>query len=168
MKHGMMVSLLIMYAVTALLLVIGVIKNVHQRGFVNAYHLSVEILPLVCFAVIITGFLQVLIPAESIAHWIGSTSSHKGILIGTLAGMVTPGEAYVSVPLTMALMRSGADIGTATAYLTSWSVWMISRLPMEIGVLGWRFTVVRLLVTGLMPVITGFAARVLFSWLRAG
>ena len=162
----MTVSLLILIAIALPIVIIGVSKGVHERGFMNSWNILIDIAPLVLVAILTTGFMQALIPHDSIKQWIGAESGQKGILIGTAAGMITPGGAYVSLPFTMASIRAGADIGFAVAYLTSWSIWMISRLPIEIGLLGWKFTAIRLIITGLLPIFAGTTARILFSWLK--
>jgi hypothetical protein len=60
-------------------------------------------------------------------------------------------------------MKSGAGVGTMVAFLTGWSLWAVSRLPMEIGILGWRLTLIRLTSTFIFPPIAGLIAQVLFS-----
>jgi uncharacterized membrane protein YraQ (UPF0718 family) len=42
------------------------------------------------------------------------------------------------------------------AFLTAWSLWAVARLPMEIGVLGWEFTLIPLACTFFFPPIAGF------------
>jgi uncharacterized membrane protein YraQ (UPF0718 family) len=49
------------------------------------------------------------------------------------------------------------------AYLTAWSLWAVNRLPMEVGILGWRFTLIRLASTLILPILGGLIAQVLFS-----
>ena len=61
------------------------------------------------------------------------------------------------------LMRSGAGIGTMVAYLTGWSLWAITRLPMEVGILGWKLTMIRFASTLVFPPIAGILAQLLFS-----
>ncbi len=71
----------------------------------------------------------------------------RGIIIGTVAGGLTPGGPYVSLPVVAALLCSGVGMGTMVAFLTGWSMWAVSRLPMEVGILGWKFTIIRLAST---------------------
>jgi hypothetical protein len=49
------------------------------------------------------------------------------------------------------------------AFVTAWSLWAVSRLPMDIGILGWKFTVVRLACTFFFPPIAGLLAQLFFS-----
>ena len=61
------------------------------------------------------------------------------------------------------LLLSGPGIGTMAAFLTGWSLWAVSRLPMEVGILGWRLTLVRLASTFFFPPIAGWIAQTLFG-----
>ena len=74
-----------------------------------------------------------------------------------------PGGPYVSVPIAGGLLKTGASVGTMVAFLTGWSLWAITRLPMDIGILGWKFTLVRLACTFFFPPIAGLLANLLFS-----
>jgi hypothetical protein len=54
-------------------------------------------------------------------------------------------------------------MGTMVAFLTGWSLWAVSRLPMEVGILGWRLTIIRLASTLLFPPLAGLIAQTLFQ-----
>jgi len=109
------------------------------------------------------GMIQTLLPRELISKWIGEESGIRGILIGTLAGGITPGGPYVSLPVAAGFLRAGAGVGTMVAFVTAWSLWAVTRLPMEIGILGWKFTAVRLVCTFFFPPIAGLIAQLFFS-----
>ena len=79
--------------------------------------MTVQVLPLLILAFVVAGMVQTLIPSEAIASWIGTKSGFRGIWIGTLAGALTPGGPYVSLPVAAALMRAGAGVGTLVAFI---------------------------------------------------
>ena len=132
-------------------------------GLQTALKMTVEILPLLFFALITAGMVQVLIPHEAIARWVGESSGWRGIWVGSLAGGLAPGGPFVSLPVAAGLMRSGAGVGTMVAFLTGWSLWAFSRLPMEVGILGWKLTLIRFLSTLVFPPIAGFLAQLVFG-----
>ena len=74
-------------------------------------------------------------------------------------------QAITSMPIAAGLLQAGANIGTMVALITGWSLWAFSRLPIEIGIMGWRFTAVRLAVTFTFPIITGLLANLIFGGL---
>ncbi|NQT56141.1 MAG: permease [Desulfobacteraceae bacterium] len=161
----MFVPTLIMGALAIILLFIGYFKGEgqHIMGMKSAVNMTVEILPLLAFAFIIAGMVQVLLPQETIAKWVGAESGIRGIVIGSVAGGLCPGGPFVSLPIAAGLLRSGAGLGTMVAFLTGWSIWAVSRLPMEVGVLGWRFTLIRLVSTAFFPILAGIIALVCFK-----
>ncbi len=148
-----------------ILLSIGYYKGggQHVSGMRSALNMTVQILPLLIFAFIVAGMIQVLLPRELLSRWLGVESGMRGILIGTVAGSLTPGGPYVSLPIAAGLLRSGASVGTMVAFLTGWSLWAVSRLPMEVGILGWKFTLIRIASTFFFPPIAGFIAQTFFK-----
>lgn len=146
------------------LLVIGYLKGggEHVAGLKSTGTLLVQIMPLLVLAFIVAGMVQVLIPREVMARWVGVQSGLRGILLGTVAGGLAPGGPYVSLPVAAGLLRAGASTGTMVAFLTGWSLWAIQRLPMEVGILGWRLTLIRVLSTFFFPPIAGLIAQTLF------
>jgi len=61
------------------------------------------------------------------------------------------------------LLRTGASVGTMVAFLTGWSLWAVTRLPMEVGILGWKFTIIRIASTFFFPPIAGLIAQTFFA-----
>jgi uncharacterized membrane protein YraQ (UPF0718 family) len=161
----MLIPTLIMAALAIVLLYLGYRgeEGLHTVGLKRGLNMTVEILPLLICAFVVAGMAQVLLPQETIARWIGGESGLRGIFIGTIAGGLTPGGPYVSLPIVAGLLRTGAGVGTMVAFLTGWSLWAVTRLPMEFGILGWRFTLIRLASTVLFPPIAGLLAQALFS-----
>ena len=138
----------------------------HVRGLQSSAVMLSETLPLLIFAFITAGMIQVLLPQELIARWVGAESGFRGILLGTVAGGLTPGGPYVSLPIVAGLLKSGASMGTLVAFMTGWSLWAVGRLPMEVGILGWKVTLVRLACTFFFPPIAGWLAEALFGGSR--
>ena len=161
----MLIPTIVMGVIALVLLYIGYQKGggEHILGMKTAGSLLIQIIPLLIFAFIVAGMIQVLIPQELISKWVGVESGFRGLFIGTLLGGLAPGGPYISLPIAAGLLRSGASIGTMVAFLTGWSLWAVSRLPLEIGMLGWEFTLIRLACTFFFPPIAGLIANLLFS-----
>lgn len=164
----MLIPTIIMAVLAVVLLSIGYTKGEgqHIQGLRSGMKMIVEIIPLLLFAFIVAGMIQALLPQELLSRWIGEESGMKGILIGTLAGGLTPGGPYVSLPVVAGLLKAGAGVGTLVAFLTAWSLWAVARLPMEIGILGWKFTFVRLACTFFFPPFAGLIAQFFFSGVK--
>ncbi len=135
----------------------------HILGLKSAGNLLLQMLPLLVFAFIVAGILPLLIPQEAISRWVGAESGWRGILIGTVVGGLLPGGPYVTMPMVAGLLRVGAGVGTMVALITGWSLLAFTRLPMEIGIMGWKFTLIRLACTFFFPPIAGLIANRFFS-----
>ncbi|MGE4518168.1 MAG: permease [Desulfobacteraceae bacterium] len=162
--NPMIVPTVILGVIASVLLFYGYQKGSHIKGLNNAFVMTVQVLPLMFFSFIIAGMMQVLVSGEALLAWVGPEAGMKGIFLGTLAGAVTPGGPFVCLPLIAGFIHSGAGIGTMVAFITSWSIWAVMRLPLEIGILGLEFTLVRLASSALLPVIAGVFAQYFFSW----
>jgi uncharacterized membrane protein YraQ (UPF0718 family) len=161
----MLIPTIVMGVLASILFLIGLHRGQgqHIEGMESALNMTIQVLPLLVFAFIVAGMVQVLIPREIVLKWVGDESGMRGILIGSVAGGLTPGGPFVSLPVVAGLLRSGAGIGTMVAFLTGWSLWAVSRLPMEVGILGWKFTLIRIVSTLVFPPIAGLLAQMMFS-----
>jgi uncharacterized membrane protein YraQ (UPF0718 family) len=160
----MVVPTIVMAAVAAALVAVGLVRGQGEQltGLRAGGIMTLEVLPLLLFAFVAAGMVQALVPTEALARWMGPESGFRGIWLGTLAGAVLPGGPYVSLPVAAGLMRAGAGVGTLVAFIAAWSLLSVARLPMEVGLLGWRFTGVRLVCTCLVPPLAGWLAQTLF------
>ena len=135
----------------------------HIEGLKSGGIMIVQMLPLLVFSFIIAGIIPLLVPQQAISQWVGTESGWRGIMIGTVVGGLLPGGPFVTMPMAAGLLRVGAGVGTMVALITGWSLLAFSRMPMEIGVLGWKFTLIRLACTFFFPPIAGFIANKFFS-----
>jgi uncharacterized membrane protein YraQ (UPF0718 family) len=167
-NSGMVMPTIVMGVLAIALLLIGYYKGQgqHISGLKSGLNMAIEILPLLILAFIVAGMVQTLLPHQLISRWVGVESGIRGLLVGTVAGGLTPGGPFVSLPIVGALLRAGASTGTMVAFLTAWSLWAVSRLPMEVGILGWKFTLIRMGSTFFLPPIAGFIAQTLFTGAR--
>lgn len=162
----MFIPTVIIGLLAVILLFIAYRRGQHLNGMREAFHMTVQILPMLILAFMAAGMIQVLLSQETLSKWIGVESGIRGILIGTMAGGLAPGGPYVSLPIAAGLVRSGAGVGTMVAFLTGWSLWAVNRLPMEVGILGWKLTLIRIASTFFFPPIAGLIAHTLFSAAR--
>jgi uncharacterized membrane protein YraQ (UPF0718 family) len=161
----MLASTILMGVIALVLLVVAVKKGggQHVTGLKAAAVMTAQVMPILIFAFVIAGLVQVLVPQEKLAEWVGDKAGARGIFLGTVAGGLCPGGPYVSLPIVAGLMRAGAGLGTLVAFLTAWSLWAVARLPMEVGIMGWRFTAIRFAVTFFFPPVAGLLAHWIFA-----
>ncbi len=118
--------------------------------------------PLLLLGLGIAGFLQVIIPHDLISSSLGPASGPKGYLIGWAVGAIMPGAPYAILPVVASLLRSGAGIGPIMTMVLTTSVGVgLTKIPLEVAFVGWRFSVLRIAVCFLVPFLGGLLASYL-------
>lgn len=133
-----------------------------KSGFNGSWKALLSLMPLLVGIFLIIGFSDVLLPKELIVKWLGGESGFKGIMIASAIGAITPGGPFVSYPLVATLYKSGAGVGPLVAFITAWSLWAVTRLPLEFSLVGPRLTLIRLASTAVFPPLAGIIAASLF------
>jgi uncharacterized membrane protein YraQ (UPF0718 family) len=125
----------------------------------EAGELLLFIAPILVTAVLISGYVQTMVPRDAMERWLGRGSGLRGLTLAAMAGALTPGGPFAAFPLVVALWESGAGFGVCVAYLTSWSVLGIQRaLVWEIPLLGADFVLLRLAASLVLPLVAGILA----------
>jgi len=161
----MLVPTFIMAILTLVLIYIGYRKGngEYTLGLKTGLNLMIKVFPLLFFSFLVAGLLQVTIPQTVISKWIGEEAGIKGILLATLAGFLMPGGPYLVLPILAGLLYQGLSIGSAMAFYTAKFLCGLVRLPIEIGILGWKFIFVRIVITSVFPILAGIMTNVLFG-----
>ena len=119
------------------------------------------VIPLLVFAFIISGLLQVAVPPQLINQWLGEGAGLRGILIGAVGGALIPAGPYISFPIIAAVHDAGAGIGTVVAFVTGWAMMGLGKVPFELAIMGSRFTVIRILLFLIFPFLAGWLAYII-------
>ncbi|SON57776.1 putative permease [Hartmannibacter diazotrophicus] len=107
-------------------------------------------------ALLIAGFVQVLLPPAFLGRYMGKQSGVKGMAIATLAGAATPGGPMTAFPLVTVLRNGGTGLGALVTYVTAWTTMGLQRVFMwEVPLMGIEFAVVRFLASLPLPLIAG-------------
>lgn len=129
--------------------------------------LLVQVAPLVLVALLVGGYVQALLPRETVAQWLGPASGARGYGLGILAGALTPAGPFAAFPIALGLLRAGAGVNIVVAYLTAWATLGLQRvLIWEIPLLGPELTALRLAVSLPLPVLAGWLAGRTYHWVR--
>jgi uncharacterized membrane protein YraQ (UPF0718 family) len=109
---------------------------------------------------LLSAFVEVMLPRSLVERWLGVGSGIKGIMVATFAGAFTPGGPFLAFPLVLALYRAGADWAPLIAYITSWSILSVARVMVfEIPLVGVELVSVRYIACLILPPIAGLSAR---------
>lgn len=156
---------LIMLALALVLFVIAWQRGdgSHRRGVALGWQILKRTIPILLVAFTIVGYVNVLELQDLVSSWIGPESGGRGLLIGTGAGMLLPGGPYVVFPLIAALYQTGAGLGPTLAMITSWSTLALLTISFELPFMGWRFTVLRIGLGLVVPLLVGMVGQFLFG-----
>lgn len=133
------------------------------QGLLQGGEILLGVIPLLIFAFLIAGLVQVLVSSEVVTRWLGAEAGWRGIALACLAGALMPGGPYVYYPIAASLMHAGAGLGVLVAFVTAKNLYSISRLPLEVALLGPHLTIVRFVLTLALPPILGVLAERLFG-----
>ena len=119
--------------------------------------LFVGVLPNLLLGFALAGFLQVLLPSEVIVGLMGEQSGFKGLMIGTLAGTLTPGGPFTHFPILASFLAKGAAVGPVCAYVAAWALLGLNRfLIWELPILGSQIALARLCASVWFPPVIGW------------
>lgn len=135
-------------------------RSAFLRALDAAWELFLTVLPSLGGGVLLAGLLQTLLPRELITRRMGAQSGLAGLVLATVAGLVTPGGPMASFPMVLVLAVAGADRGALIAYITAWALLGFQRtLVWEIPILGADFALLRIAACLPMPLLAGLFAR---------
>ncbi|MHB8926013.1 MAG: hypothetical protein ACYC5I_12075 [Coriobacteriia bacterium] len=117
-------------------------------------------LPIIAAVFLALGLFNVWVDKKKIAGALGKGSGLWSIVLASLAGTVLVGPVYVIFPLMKAVREHGARWAVLGAVLAAWAV-KIPMVPMEMGMLGVKFSVLRIVFVALAAIPIGL----LLEWI---
>ncbi|MGB5931883.1 MAG: permease [Anaerolineae bacterium] len=166
-SRSMDTTTLILASVAVILLVIAFWRgrDLPLAGLLAAGRTLWRNLPILLLGFVIAGLVQVLVPTELISRWLGVQAGVKGVLVACVVGGLVPGAPYAVFPLVAAFYRAGAGLGAVVGFVSAWSLWSVSRLPVEMALIDPKAALVRYSITLVVPPIAGLMANAATSLL---
>ena len=153
----------ILVAIAGILLIYLLIKDnsLAIAGVKNAGMTLWNNLVILLVGFLLAGLIQVIIPKDLIANWLGNKAGFRAVLIGCVAGGLIPGSPYAAFPIAAGFYNAGAGLGAMVGYITAWSLWSVTRLPVEIAIIDPKLALIRYGITFVVPPIAGSVAYLL-------
>ena len=104
---------------------------------------------------ILIGLFDVWVSKEKVQRHIGDSSGVKGVLLVMLLAFVQAGPLYAAFPVAYILQKKGTSSVNIFIYLSSFTMAKVPMLTFEIGFLGLKFSVLRLLLSIPVFVLVG-------------
>lgn len=102
----------------------------------------------------LVGLVQVWISRDTVARLLGEEGGIKALLIAAGCGTLLIGPPYIIFPLLMTIRQQGARWAVVTIVLAAYAV-KLPMIPLEVGFLGWPFSLGRSFLTLLFAIPTG-------------
>ena len=96
---------------------------------------------------VLVGLFDVWVSKEKVQKHIGETSGIKGVLLIMLLAFLQAGPLYAAFPVAYILWKKGTSAKNIFIYLSSASIAKIPMLAFEIGFLGIKFSLLRILIS---------------------
>jgi uncharacterized membrane protein YraQ (UPF0718 family) len=130
-----------------------------EAAFSNYVDQIGVVAPRMLAAILISGFIQVLIPRALVTQWLGAGAGAKGFFVAAGVGALTPGGPMLAFPLVLVLRNAGASTTSLIVFLTAWATLGFHRILMwELPLLGPEFALVRYLSSVPLPFAAGLLA----------
>ena len=137
------------------------------EALTSATELFIGVLPNLILGFTLAGFLHVLLPRELIGAWMGAESGFRGLVVGSVAGMLTPGGPFTHFPILASFLSKGAGVGPICAYISAWALIGLNRfIVWEYPILGPKVSLVRFAVCVAFPPVIGWFSARLYHLLR--
>lgn len=114
----------------------------------------IGVAPIIAAVFAALGLFGVWVDKKTVAERLGEGSGLGTLILAALFGTVLVGPVYVIFPLLKAVREHGARWAVIGAVLTAWAV-KIPMVPLEIGMLGLRFSLSRLTLVALSAIPIG-------------
>ena len=156
------VSTIVLFLIALCLALFSVRRSPHvvKQGVTLSVERFLAVLPRMGLDILAAGFVSRIVPSGPIAHHIGPDSGFTGILLASAIGAFIPSGPSVSFPVVVVLLQAGAGFPQVVAFLTAWSIVAIHRMLIyEIPLMGWRFSLVRVLSALPLAPLSGLLAE---------
>ncbi|GAB1483717.1 permease [Treponema sp.] len=156
-----MATIIVIYALLTAGLIFSLVKSREKtkKAFKVAGKSLVKTAPALVAMLGIVGLILGLLTPEKISSLIGAEAGFLATITAAVIGSLTLIPSLVAFPLAGSLLRSGATVMTISAFITTLVMVGIVTAPMEMKVLGKRFTLLRnglgILAAFLIAVVMG-------------
>jgi uncharacterized membrane protein YraQ (UPF0718 family) len=128
------------------------VKALHALQSGGALLLSVLLLIIAVMGLV--GLVQVWVSRDAVARLLGEEGGPKALLIAALCGTLLIGPPYIIFPLLMTVHKQGARWAVVATVLAAYAV-KLPMIPLEVGFLGWPFSLSRSCLTLLFAIPIG-------------
>ena len=149
-------DLIVLGLVIGLSMIIAVIFPEHKEVlFHTSWRFFLEMIAILPGIMLLIGIFSVWISKDKVMKYLGNQSGWKGGALAILFGALPTGPLYVAFPIAAWLKAKGASIANIIIFLTAWACIKIPQEMVEWQFLGFRFMILRMMLTIVAAIIMG-------------
>lgn len=158
-----MATIITIYGLSAICLAVSLIKSKEKtkKAFMVAGKALLKTAPSILTVLGVVGLTLGILTPGTISSLVGAEAGFTATIIAAVIGAITLIPSLVALPLAGSLLRSGATVMTISVFITTLVMVGVVTAPMEIKILGKRFTLLRnglgfiaaLVIAGIMGVL---------------
>jgi len=131
-------------------------KRSIKNSFKSAIKSFISMMPMIVAVILLVGIMKTFITKEVLLPFF-TKNSFIDIFIGTFAGGVAVGNPIVSYIIGKELLDIKVSLYAVTAFMLSWVTLGVVQLPLEMEVLGVKFTIYRNILAAISTLIVSIA-----------
>lgn len=153
-----MAQTIILYAVTAALVVVSLIKNRQKtkKAMKKAWKALENLLPMLLGVVILVGLMLAVLDTQTISGIIGSSSGWLGVGLASAVGAITLIPGMIAFPTAALLIAGGAGYMQIGAFISSLMMVGVVTLPIEVKYFGKKPTILRNVMAFVFSFVVAF------------
>ncbi len=152
-KNNMFFAIIVL----AYIILLFVRPEIGVQGIKNSGYYIKEMLMIMPVVFVLTALLDTWVPKDTITKYLGKEAKIKGKVLSFLLGSVSAGPIYAAFPFCVMLHKKGASVNNIVIILSSWAVVKIPMLLNETMFLGFKFMIIRWILTVLSIIV--------FAWI---
>lgn len=125
------------------------------NGLETTTEMFLQAAPWIIVSMFAAGLLAQLVSHDLVARWLGRGSGTLAVFLGAVIGSFGTGSRWAAYPLAAGLLSANASPGAVFAFMTTWQLVSLPRLPAEVPFLGFNFTVLRAVLSVVVAIIGG-------------
>lgn len=135
---------------------LGVLRpSTAAHGLETTTEMFLQAAPWIIVSMFAAGLLAQLVSPHIIAKWLGRESGILSVFLGALLGAFGTGSRWAAYPLAAGLLSANASPGAVFAFMTTWQLVSVPRLPAEVPFLGLNFTILRAVLSVVVAIVGG-------------
>ncbi|WP_457550723.1 permease [Archaeoglobus sp.] len=126
-----------------------------EKVITTSWDFFVEMISILPAVMLLMGLFTVFVSRETVVRYLGKNAGIKGTFLAIIMGALPTGPLYIAFPIASALLKKGARISNVIVFLTAWSCIKLPQELVELEFLGFRFMLVRLVLTVIFAILMG-------------